>query len=46
MQKNIANPVSQVPREFSDQEKISWLFVFINIKALQLRTTFLLSFWL
>lgn len=46
MQKTIANSISQVPRDFSDQEKISWLFVLINIKAVQLRTVFPLSFWL
>lgn len=46
MQKNIANSISQLPRDFSDQEKTSWLFVHINIKAVQLRTAFPLSFWL
>lgn len=43
MQENIASSVSQVPRDFSDQEKMSWLFVLINIKAV---TAFPLSFLL
>ena len=46
MQKTIANSISQVTSDFSDQEKMSWLFVLINIKAVQLRTAFPLSFWL
>lgn len=45
MQKAIANSISQVPTDLSDQE-MSWLFVFLNIKTLQLRTAFPLSFWL
>lgn len=41
MQKNFAN--SHLSGYFSDQE--SWLFVLINTKTVQLRTTFPLSFW-
>lgn len=44
--KYIANTISRVPRELSDQEKISWLFVLIHIKAVQLRTILPLSFWI
>lgn len=45
MRKTIANSMSQVPRDISDQE-MSWLFVLINRKAVQLRIAFPLSFWL
>lgn len=41
---HITNTISQVSREFSDREK-SWLFVLINIKAIDLRTVFPFSFW-
>lgn len=46
IQKYIANSISQVPGDFSDQEKMSQMFVLINIKAVQLRTAFPLSFCL